>query len=141
MTIGTKLHPPAIILFFVLLLATGCDSRAIVKGKVSYKNAALSTGQVHFFGETGTSRSAAIGADGTYEVSDCPIGKVRVAVVATTFKSKGPAPVGPDFIPNFDAPPAEEVSLIPKKYNTPETSDLNLNVSAGRQAFNINLVD
>src|SRR5712691_2896759 len=66
-----------------LLLVAGCGpSSAKVTGKVSYKDQTLTSGTVTFFGPDDSRKSGSIGPDGTYTITDPPLGPVRIAIFA-----------------------------------------------------------
>jgi hypothetical protein len=127
----------------VLFVCCGCGrSPAVIEGKVRYKNEPLQTGEVHFIA-AGGSGSGAIGADGSYQIYDCPLGEVKVAVVAQKVKDI-PATmpvVKDDGNPGDAGPPPALISLIPRKYNEATTSGISLTVQAGRQTIDIDLKD
>jgi len=111
---------------------------------VTYKTKPLTSGEVHFIGQSDTKpRSALIGPEGKYEINNAPLGEVRIAVVS--IKSAGP-PAGPSVggkgkKADRDGGPAERQSAIPTKYKDPKTSGLTFTVVPGAQAFDIELKD
>ncbi len=99
-----------------------------VFGKVTYQSQPLSSGTV-FLGD-GYSQ-ADIEKDGSYQILDAPSGPVKVSVrnVSRSLKKRG-----------------EKIewvvkSLIPTKYNNPQTSGLQYIIGSGRQEINIDLKD
>lgn len=126
------------------LALCGCGpSQATVRGKVTYQNKPLSSGEVHLVGEKGMSRSALIDPVGAFEVKDAPIGQVKVAVVSykgPAGQLKGPI-VGKK---KADEEPEEIVPrqlAIPEKYKDVKTSELAYTISSGTQTIAIDLKD
>ncbi len=124
-------------------LLSGCGpSEPVVRGRVTYKDQPLTSGEVRFFPSSGPSRSALINAEGMYEIKNAPEGDVRIAVISQ--KSAG-TPVGPKASvkkPAADAAPLERPkSAIPEKYNDPKTSGLTYTVTQGAQSHDIELKD
>ncbi len=140
-----------------LLLTNGCGpdykARGSVKGKVTYKKKALTTGTVMFTNKQGVSSSAHIDTDGNYIMNDAPVGDCQVTVTVTalprdpTVKARltgkggvGPkmpemkAPEGADVpeLPSAPTVPKEIVSIDPK-YAKPETSGLTCTVEKNQQ--------
>lgn len=128
--------------FVPLLLViglSGCGSKTIVSGKVSYKNAPVLKGDIHFVGADGQSRSSVI-ADGAYTVEDPPVGTVKVAVEAVEISAG--KDVGPSVLEKKStlalAPPA---STLPSRFSDPEKSNLVYEIRRGTQTINIELKD
>jgi hypothetical protein len=145
--LAAKLTFPLLLAFFSI---PGCgQSKAVVRGKVTYKNNPLTSGEVVFIGKPGTvPRAALINSDGMYRLDDAPTGEVKVTVVS--FKTKGPvsAPaVGGKIIGKTDSgkltsdAALPRSSAIPDKYKDPKTSDLAFTVSLGSQTIDIELKD
>ena len=144
--ISSSIRPVPVILLFAMFtfVSGGCSpSKAVVTGKVSYKGELVTTGEIHFIGEAGESRSSAIGSDGKYQIDDAPVGPITVTIVATKLTSKTekaqPAPDG-------ESPPEPvqtmvTTSLVPKKYNDPQTSKLNHTIKRGAQTIDFPLED
>jgi hypothetical protein len=123
----------------LLLTALGGCSRPVVSGTVTYKQNPLTRGEVSFIADDGKSRSGLIGADGNYEIVDPPLGDVKIVVVATTVEGKA-GKASPILGNQGGAPPVVK-SLIPVKYNSPQTSGLTYQVTGGKQTRNIDLDD
>ncbi len=128
----------------LVLAVSGCSpSQANVKGTVTYQNKPLSSGEVHFISDKGSSRSALIGPLGTFEIKDAPIGEVRVSVVS--YKSASGKLKGPSVGKKNDNEEPEEVaartSAIPTKYNDSKSSELVFTISHGTQTIAIDLKD
>lgn len=131
----------------VLLLTNGCGpdhkARGSVKGKVTYKKKALTTGTVMFTNKQGVSASATIDTEGNYVMNDAPVGECQVTVTVPdlprdptvkarlTGKGAGPkmpemkAPEGAD-VPDLPSAPSvpKEIVSIDQKYSNPATSGL-----------------
>jgi hypothetical protein len=117
--------------FLFLALGLRGTPKALVVGKVTYNQKALSSGSITFFGENGIVQ-AGIGKDGSYEAKDCPVGQVKVSVrnqSTSLQKQKG------------DKIKLVSKSLIPAKYGDPERSGLQYNIGPGRQEIYIDLED
>lgn len=119
----------------------GCGpSQATVRGKITYRNQPVTSGEIHFIGEKGVSRSGLVNRNGSFEVHDVPVGQVKVAVVS--YKSSGtpkPPKIGmkvqdPDEI-------VPRASAIPTTYNDVASSGLAFTISLGTQTIDIQLKD
>ena len=146
--------------FCAVLLTSGCGpdykARGVVKGKVTVRGKNLTAGTVMFQNKDGTmSGSGSIKPDGTYEITDAPVGECKVTVsvhmtndpsVRARMKGKGVAmPEGPKD-PNAQSPDPPSGAVVPKevvpidqKYADPETSGLKFTVQKGEQTYNIEL--
>ena len=112
-------------------LGGSSPAAAVVVGTVTYNEKPLTSGSITFQGDNGI-RQASIGKDGSYLITDDPLGPVKISVRnVTSFmkKLKG------------DKIKWETKSLIPTKYNDPERSGLNFIVGNGRQQIPIDLKD
>jgi hypothetical protein len=152
---------PALLAALPLVCAAGCSPKtATVSGKVTVNNKPVTAGVITFYPdeESGAKpASANIKADGTYEVGNAPVGKVKVAVGPPP----GPPPGGgAPPIPNRggrfgpppgaggppadatekmrDKPPSDETPAqapkgppIPVKYGDPEKSELTYDIPKG----------
>ena len=134
---GLSRLPVALALLAGLAAAAGCSKPvAVVTGTVTFDNKPLTTGEIHFLGPEGKSRSTVIGTDGTYRVDNAPVGKVKVAVVARKVEGEGKLMANPwKALPK----PATVTSLIPTKYNDPEQSGLSYDVAMGQQTIDVAL--
>ena len=118
-----------------LLCAVGCkgsggpDGSIAVTGSVSSEGSAVTTGTVHFVGkDSGASGSAAIGAEGQFEVHLKP-GTYQVTVIAKD---------GVDTM-DEDGNPVVAKSLVPEKYASIETSDLEVQISDSNNTVALDL--
>ena len=120
-----------ILIGFCLTLSVGCGGGSnrppltAVTGTVTYNGKALAAGTIVFYPEKGRSGTGEI-VDGkitkvsTFAPNDgAPIGKLRVAVISLE-------PANPS-----DAM-APRASLIPEKYNRPETANESVTTVAGK---------
>lgn len=132
---------PIVLLLGMIAFLGGCGGRsAAVSGKVRYKDQLLTTGEVSFIAADGKSRSGLIGADGSYQISEAPIGPVTVVVVARQVEG-GPVGGSP-MAAGLDRTRRPVVkSLIPARFADPEQSGLRFEVVAGKQIKDIDLPD
>ncbi len=137
--ISTRRCRPA---FVVALLAPplfiGCGtSLPTVAGKVTYRGAALSTGNVtlHPAGRSAPGYGT-IGSDGSYSIRTGNAEGVAAGEYKITVNAAEPMPP-----PTPQNPLPTAKSLIPLRYAMPETSGLSLTVQAGANSHDIELVD
>ena len=120
----------------VLAAISGCGSSEVgsVEGVVSYHDKPLEHGRVVFHPEAGRPAFGDIGADGAFILTTrnpedgALIGNHRVTIHCD--KASNPADAFSD-----------RVSLIPTRYQDPETSGLTAEVEAGSNTFNFELTD
>jgi hypothetical protein len=68
---------------FALAALVGCggdSTKASIKGKVTYKDAAVTGGTLMLYPASGAPFSISIKADGSFEVGDAPLGPMKVTV-------------------------------------------------------------
>lgn len=141
-----------VLLLGFLVLAVGCGgpdykARAVVSGKVTFKDKPLTAGTVMFYGDHNITATASIGSDGVYLMRDAPIGDVRITVTVPKMPAGGmkhlkDAPKGPRMPGDPEPSPEEfpkEVVAIPPRYGQVETSGLKYTVTRGEQTYNIPL--
>jgi len=151
----------------VFAMATGgCGggAPATISGKVLYKGAPVTGGNVTFVSTEGKmSKSASINEDGTYQIADLPSGTFKICVETESFRpqvartmSKAPGTGG--MPPAYSAPPgaseatgyrppvpkdpkelASRFVQIPSQYAKTETTDLTYTVKGGAQTHDIEL--
>jgi hypothetical protein len=128
-----------------VLLAAGCArpglSQAEVSGRVTYRGRPLPGGVVTFVSARGLSGTAAIGADGSYQVR-APVGDVKVSVDNRMLRKAGrPAGYRVGSRPEGEGlhPLTGTYVPVPDKYASAETSGLTCHVAGGGQAFDIRL--
>lgn len=142
--------------FLLLLTVVGCGSsggKAKVKGRVKFFDKNLNAGTVAFMSKDGQLGSANIDSEGNYEMSDAPIGDVKISVTVPTLPM-GPAtaPKAPSGIPPMRGPNGEggmastppsidprKIVQIPGKYAIADSSGLTYTVQKGEQVHNITL--
>src|SRR6266545_2080898 len=93
-----------LLLVGLLAVAVGCGpnykARGTVKGKVTISGKNLTAGNVMFYGKDNLTGSSPIGSDGTYAITDAPVGDVKITVMVPAVPPGGfghlkGAPVGP----------------------------------------------
>ncbi len=127
----------------LLVCAAGCGSPKI-SGKVTYKGEPLHMGLVVFTAADGWSGTAQINEDGSYSIANVPAGTAKVAVDSFGESANLPArgkvmrrPRDEHSPPPPDSGPAGV--KIPAKYNKADTSGLTVEVTGGKQTYNIEL--
>jgi hypothetical protein len=115
-----------------------------VSGRVTYKGKPL-TGGVVTFTSGKQVVTGALDEEGRYEVTNVPVGTVKVSVSTESVRPKK-APGGDKIRPKGELKKIEDPDkggrrfvVIPQRYSNPETSGLTLEVRPGRQQFNIEL--
>jgi hypothetical protein len=122
LAVGTVL-----LLCLVLAYYGSRPSRGRVAGKVTLNGEPVQSGTVSFICSDGTSRSAAIAANGTYQLQDVPIGAAKVLFRG---HSRSPfAPKGPRV-----QPPGAPIAM-----GDPERPVLWFTVRSGEQSCDIEL--
>ncbi len=139
-------------------LATGCSGSGTITGKVTYQKQPLTGGTVLFTSTAGKgSRTATIGEDGSYTITNMPTGPAKIAVDTRTAQAR-PGPFGgapPSMQPPKDVqlpdtarsgglygPPSGKKATavpIPERYADPEKSGLTYTVKSGSQTHPIDL--
>ena len=144
-----------------LVLAAGCRTSltpAKVTGKVTYKGEPVKGGEIAFHSDQGTYRSS-IGQDGSYDISDLPVGEMTVTV-DTEFLNpdkKQQIPGGARGMASMNerlkaeraagrGPASREDQLarytkIPVKYSNPASTDLKTKLEKGKQTRDFELKD
>jgi hypothetical protein len=153
---------PAIPLALALVwLGAGCEKNpnapARVSGTVKYKDQLVKGGKVEFQAHDGGKYSAPITPQGTYTMTDLPVGEVVVTVETESVKPNQRIPVygagqgaggrgtqgggarGQMQPPPANAPPAQtgEYVEIPKKYADPKTTTLKTSLNKGDNKYDI----
>jgi hypothetical protein len=140
--IFARLLRPACLLMFAVCTAalSGCNSKTVVSGTVTYNDAALTSGEVSFVSASGESRSGLIGSDGRYEIIDPPAGDVTVVITSTRIQSDAVAQKGSPITGNLKQVKAGVVvSVIPTQYGDVKTSPLRYTVVSGKQTTDFKL--
>jgi hypothetical protein len=146
----------ALALPLCLVVVFGCDNKnpnapATVSGKVTYKDAPVSGGNITFKPEKeGPPYSRPLGADGTYSITDMPAGNYVVTVEtesinpdrkAETYGKAGQsAPVGPRPA-GYVVTGAGKYVKIPAKYADPKTSELKATLGTDKKSQDFPLTD
>jgi hypothetical protein len=124
---GLNLAPAALLLVF---LAGGCSPKTgTVSGKVTYEGDVVPGGFVDFIPETGPEKGTVFSSTidgGKYRVTGMPLGPAKVLI-----RHPGEPPTR--------LPRPAPRKPYPKRYATPEGSDLKCTVAGGRQEYNIDL--
>ena len=139
----------AFLVLAVSLAAVGCGpSSGAVTGKVTYKDAPLKGGRVHFTASDGKAYSSEIADDGTYTVDKVPVGEAKVSVETSYLNMSGRTPAYKP-PPGTSAPPGaigndpeamrKKYVKIPDNYEDPEASKLTYTVKPGAQHYDIPL--
>jgi hypothetical protein len=119
-----------------LLLLCGCgsaESPSEVSGIVRFKGKPLRSGTITFTDASGTRKHSPIGEQGNYLVREVSKGVVSVSV-----DHHPRVPVGL-MEPGSKEKTPEPDSEIPARYKKPETSNLTLKVTGGKQTKNFDL--
>jgi hypothetical protein len=105
-----------------------------LSGTVRLDNKIVNYGAVTFHSADGTKKKVVIAADGTYRVTDLPMGEVKIAVTTGAPPTPFAAPGG------GNGEPIKFVKIdLPSRYNDPSKSDLSYVFKAGKQQFDIDL--
>jgi hypothetical protein len=131
-----RYHRPAghIGLGFALLAVSACGTKGgTVSGVVTYQGKPVTTGTVLFLGADKVPVRAPILNDGSYQVTNVPVGEAKIAVMV-------PPPSPP---PRKDDPnpprPSQPTTAIRPNYMNAETSGLSYTVTTGSQTHNIDM--
>jgi len=145
-------HLP-IILCLTFFCLSGCGKKtATVKGKVTFKGQPLTAGNIAFVGKDRIGQGT-IKTDGSYIVSDAPLGEVTITVTTPPppRPTMGPMntpkrPPGLTPMPKEMVPPDYEESMrpvqivpAPEQYSKAESSPLKYTVKPGVHEHNIDL--
>lgn len=130
-------------------LLAGCGgSKGTVSGKVSYKGQPLKGGNVSIVSKAGGALNSTIGEDGTYKISQVPLGPATITVETRSLRPvsqksmPGPYAKAPKdaLPPGLDSSgDAKHYVPIPEQYADPEKSGLSLDVKSGSQPHDIDL--
>jgi hypothetical protein len=135
------------VLMLGLGITAGCSGgSAEVTGKVTYKGKPVVSGTLGFVFDDGKTASADI-KDGTYTVTDVPVGKAKVCVsspdprLQNASDSKGRSNVGPGAKAgkgaNTPAPPGW--FAIEPQYADPDNSGIVKEVKSGKQFIDVTI--
>jgi len=142
----------------LVLLSGGCTgkSKARVKGTITFKNGQpMSGGTVTFVAADKRQGTTHIDAKGNYDLADAPVGDVRIyltvpppAMGPSAGKQEPPPGTGKMKSPDGGGPPdpgasstvdPRNVSRVPEKYLSPDSSGLTYTVTRGEQTHPITL--
>jgi hypothetical protein len=146
--------------FLLACFALGCgggnpNAPANVSGSVTYKGKPVPAGSVQYVTSDGVAYSSPLAKDGTFSISDVPVGEL-VIVVETDSAKEFKAPKDPNTErrmnhqqqrPGSDgggAAPEPEAPVyvkIPEKYGKAKTSPLTQTLKVGRNTNQIELTD
>ncbi len=156
---GFRLFVTGLFVLPLLGLAVGCGKGGgTLSGKVTYKGETVQRGVIHFFPEgKGGDFSAPIKPDGTYTISNLPRGQVKIGVATGTGEPPDPtkrrgmggqmAAKGMEKAKEkMGGPPPDKVAAsgaggptVPDSYADPNKSGLQVEVTGGKQTFDINI--
>ncbi len=142
---------PARLLLATLLglLPMACGTRevtypetgATLEGKVTYGNEPVPFALVIAVGQT--SATGKVDRDGSYTITNCPLGEVKIAVNTEAGRGDYMTLVMSSSQPRPDGKVTNTAKIkfvdVPKKYHDPETSPLRTTVSKGTNTFNIQI--
>ena len=134
-------------LFLSAIFISGCGEAtgpqlSLVRGTVVFKGAGLTGGTVKIFDAGNTLvGQASINSSGEFIATDLPRGELKVTVetvggAPAMNKMQTKPPPGTPVLPSGDAGASV---TIPKKYLSPETTDLRLIVTAAEQKCELKL--
>jgi hypothetical protein len=137
-----------VFLLLVILVSAGCGNPAgTVWGKVTFEGNPLPSGNVSFAPDDKSAGNkgaviSPIAEDGSYSLSNVPVGKVTITV-ETKSSAPAAAPPGakmnvPAGAPNYAGPGTKHVD-IPERYSQFDKSGLSYEVKSGRQTHDIQL--
>jgi hypothetical protein len=140
-----------VVLALGLLVLVGCgsqqrESRAPVKGTVTYKNRAVNGATLILYPKSGTPVTIGLTQEGTFEVPDVLEGEY-VVVVQPSKGFAGPSTEGMDpakvaeMQSKMDTMKRPATIHIPEKYSNQATSDLRVTVTKGGPALELVLKD
>lgn len=127
-----------------LIVLAGCaehEPRGTVAGRVTLQGEPVAGGTIAFSSdETGTHMTATISADGTYRATSADGAGLRVGLYRVFLYPPLAAPTGPWRLPGPDVPPPKFDPRWPARYHDAETSGLTLQVAAGENQFDVDLI-
>jgi len=128
----------------LLSVIAGCaPATTTIRGKVSFQSEPLTHGTLTLLAADGVGYSAAIGADGAFEIAGIPVGEAKVGILskASSIRKKAPPPSrGPVSttskgnnvpVPIAPAPPISGPQ-VPDRLADPTQSGLTVIVKAGQ---------
>ncbi len=134
----------------ILIPLAGCtkgnkNANAHVAGKITYKGAPVTGGNMYFFSDTAGTTTIGIHPDGTFEGDSLPVGDITVTIDTEPMKPKPKPKYGSGA---GSPPPAGAVQptggtyvQIPEKYRKRDTSPLKKKISSGSTTWDMELTD
>jgi hypothetical protein len=139
------LYRPLIIGLSVLVLAIlGCSGGVgSISGKLTYKGQPIPNATITFFTDQGMPFPVISGSDGTYTISNIPVGEVLVSVAAPPPANTESGSREKDAAARAAAPKAADTPsyTLPTAYADPGSSELKIAVHSGNNLFDILLID
>ncbi len=138
----------------VVILIAGCGSSnpnapASITGKVTYKNAPVTAGNIKFHAPDAGVYPTGINPDGTYSISDIPAGDLVVTIETESVNLKKQSYGGGQGKDKQFSPMPEGANVvaqgayvkIPAKYSDKTKSDLKVTLKHGKQEKDFDLTD
>ena len=121
-----------------LTALVGCggssNGKGTITGKVTYNHTPVGGGTLTLYSASGSPYPVGIKPDGTFDVSDVPVGQMGVAIDSGS--AGVPAPAGSTGLP-ASAPHV----AIPPRYKDPRTSGFTWEIKAGQNSKDFELTD
>ncbi len=108
----------------------GGSGKATISGKVTYQGAPVTGGTLTLYDDKGSPYPVGIKADGTFNVSDVPIGQMGVGIDTGSAAPPASSAGGGQAAPHVDIPP---------QYKNPQSSGLTWDIKAGKNTKNFDL--
>lgn len=140
------MRPVLACLILIPLCACGPKTGSL-HGKVTFKDAPFTEGEVQFLDKTGGHPPAVIDASGNYEAKNLPYGDYKIAIKHRPKAQKTLTELRKEWKAKGSEPPPEEIektkieSPLPAKYADNDKSGLTVTLSQPMTEFNIKLVD
>ncbi|MBT3210811.1 MAG: hypothetical protein HN985_09565 [Planctomycetaceae bacterium] len=128
----------AVVVCTSITVLAGCsrEVRSTVTGKVDYDGQTLNSGYITFQVNYLVTKGAEIASDGSYVVDGLPFGSAAVSI----YVDEPPPPTPEGITPTAITGTYEENPvLIPRKYDSLETSGITVEVAMPEQTFDIHL--
>jgi len=117
------------------------ESGATLEGKVTYGNEPVPFAMIIAVGQT--SATTMVQRDGSYTLTNCPLGEVKIAVNTEAGRGEYMSAVMAVSQPGPDGKVVGQAKIkfveVPKKYHDPETSSLRTTVNKGKNSFDIKI--
>lgn len=145
---------PALLLPLASCTKGNKNANADVSGKVTYKGAPVTGGNMLFHVESGGNTPVLLKPDGTFEGTSLPVGEVTVTIETAIMKTAGGGQQpkygqgqGQHQAGSSPMPPGVSQGQggtyvkIPEKYEKKETSPLKRTLKSGKQTWDMELTD